>query len=375
MLRRRPAELNINHERWLVSYADFVTLLFAFFVVMYSVSQVNESKYRVLSSTLTEIFSSPESSLEPIQIGDPIRSTDTQAIELNNKKENMSNDEGVFNKTADLPQLRDQFSEKFSDLIDDKTLQVNSNEYWLQISLNNSILFPLASVQPSDQAEIIFEEISGLLRDLNNPIQVEGFTDNTAINTAQFPSNWELSAARASAVVKLLVNSGVSPKNLSAVGYGEFQPIAENNTAEGRAQNRRVVLMISREKMDRPRLGLSSADDVVNSTLKDDVTVTDLSTQQTEQTQVNPQPGLAQKDPLDETEKQATIEEKIDRLINANPDKGLDIILAPRDEENDGGESDNPPGTVDENGNIQPVELGNGELLFSSDPDLPRKER
>ena len=232
MLRRKPVEISINHERWLVSYADFVTLLFAFFVVMYSVSQVNESKYKVLSNTLTEIFDAPERSLKPIQVGDPVRSNEIQVIdkgshanaEAINYEKTQTASEGAFQKTADLPQLADQFSEQFADLVDDKTVQVSSNEFWLQISLNNSILFPLGSVQPSLQARSVLGDIATLLNGFSNPIQVEGFTDNMAINSSQFPSNWELSSARAAAVVKLFAENGINPERLSAVGYGEFQP-------------------------------------------------------------------------------------------------------------------------------------------------------
>lgn len=236
MLKRKAIDLNINHERWLVSYADFVTLLFAFFVVMYSASQLNENKYQELTTTLAELFSSKEEKI----------------VAANDIDDNHLTEKPIEN----LPELANQFKDKLEDLIDNESIQVSSNEFWLQISLNNKILFSLGSVTPSETAETIFKKVANILRNLSNPIQVEGFTDNLAINTLQFPSNWELSAARAAAIVKLLVANGVSPTRLSAIGYGEFQPIADNNTPEGQAKNRRVVLMIGKYHRQRPEVNI-----------------------------------------------------------------------------------------------------------------------
>ncbi|MGH1485020.1 MAG: flagellar motor protein MotD [Cellvibrionaceae bacterium] len=354
-MRRRPAaDININHERWLVSYADFITLLFAFFVVMYSISQVSESKYRVLSATLTEVFNEPKRALEPIQVGELSRSSDPQLIE-NEVLNREAQSQGAFDKTADLPQLSDQFTEQFADLIDDKIVQVNSNEYWLQISLNNSILFPLGSVKPTREAYTVLAEVADLLREFNNPIQVEGYTDNVSVSSKQFPSNWELSAARSSSVVKILVEQGISPTRLAAVGYGEHQPIAENETPAGRAQNRRVVLMIAREKTQRPRVSTQAA---IDEKMRQPVL---------EQSQVNPQPGLEkQEESIDR--KDLTSKEKMDILVESNPGIGIDSVLKLEDEVVDDVKSPTGSGA----GVVTPVEKEDGGLLFSSDPELPR---
>mgnify|MGYP001085421534 FL=1 len=204
MLKRRSLDLHINHERWLVSYADFVTLLFAFFVVMYSVSQINESKYEELTSTLNGFFSEQQNTTETKQAAE---SPSANVIEL--------------------PTLETAFYQQLLPLIEEGAIEVSSNELWLQISLSNRILFDIGSVKPSEQANDVIAQTATIMKDTVNPIRVEGFTDNVAINTAQFPSNWQLSAARASAIVQLLSASGVSPSQLSAVGYGEFQPIAD----------------------------------------------------------------------------------------------------------------------------------------------------
>ncbi|MGH1440389.1 MAG: flagellar motor protein MotD [Cellvibrionaceae bacterium] len=357
MRRRVNNDININHERWLVSYADFVTLLFAFFVVMYSISQVSESKYRVLSETMTQIFNEPKRSLEPIQVGDVSRSgTTTPAAEENSNQKIES--QGAFDKTADLPQLSDQFTEQFSDLIDDEVIQVNSNEYWLQISLSNSILFPLGSVNPTIEAKTVLSEVANLLDGFNNPIHVEGYTDNVSVNSVQFPSNWELSSARAASIVKLLVGEGIDEKRLAAVGYGEHHPIAENETPEGRAQNRRVVLMIAREKMKRPMISTQSE-------IKEAVDPAGR-----EQTQVNPQPGL-ENNQTSLTDSNLSPKEKMDRLIESNPGLGIDSVLTLDDDL-----STTEPDVNNEEGDqkIQAVETNKGGLLFSSDPDLPRSE-
>lgn len=236
--RRRRQEDPINHERWLVSYADFVTLLFAFFVVMYSISSVNEGKYKVLSDSLEGVFSSPERSIKPIPIGDERL-----------KGEASQNESSIFGSAHaqdPLETIAEQIRDEFASLLGDGQLQVRGNEMWLELELSSSLLFPVGDAIPNQQAFAIIEKISAILAPFENPIQVEGFTDNLPISTLQYPSNWELSAARAASVVRMLVMDGVQPERLAAVGYGEFQPIADNADEVGRARNRRVVLVISR---------------------------------------------------------------------------------------------------------------------------------
>ncbi|MEN0038881.1 MAG: flagellar motor protein MotD [Cellvibrio sp.] len=279
MVRRRREEIHVNHERWLISYADFITLLFAFFVVMYSISQVSDSKYRVLSDTFVEAFNQPantQTSVEPQDNPSPssevispietVTTTATQSDHTTDVSDNSTNT--VFPvpeqtdpvKTSDeLTQISDLVTEKFTQLINDQMIQVSSNELWLQIELKDSILFSSGSADTSDQAQKIFDEIAGILKNYSNPVQVEGFTDNIPIKSVKYPTNWELSTARASAIVKYLASKGVAPERLSAVGYGEYQPVAANDTDQGRAQNRRVAIMIAKRKMDRPRVNVNPA--------------------------------------------------------------------------------------------------------------------
>jgi chemotaxis protein MotB len=241
-----------NHERWLVSYADFITLLFAFFVVMYSISSVNEGKYKVLSETLIGAFNVPEKS-----------AAKPEAINLKEyEKNSMIDFPGRANKDGDitseikqkgegsgsgLDQLSRQVEAAFADLVEDNNIAIDGNETWVEISLNSNLLFASGSARPSERAVPIIRQIADILGGYENPVHVEGFTDNVPINTELFPSNWELSAARSATVVRLLAQEGVDPDRLAAVGYGEFQPKASNATVEGRNSNRRVVLVVSRD--------------------------------------------------------------------------------------------------------------------------------
>lgn len=239
MARRRNHEEPENHERWLVSYADFITLLFAFFVVMYSISSLNEGKYKILSDSLVGVFNQVDRAVKPIPIGEERpRTTQPDASQI---------DEPQSQQPIDpLQSIMQSMQAAFADLIASNQLTIRGNELWVEIELNSSLLFPSGDALPNDHAFDLLEKVAGILAPFDNPIHVEGFTDNLPINTAKFPTNWELSAARAGSVVRMLAADGVDPARLAAVGYGEFQPIADNSTAEGRARNRRVILVISR---------------------------------------------------------------------------------------------------------------------------------
>jgi chemotaxis protein MotB len=250
--RRRIQDDDLhNKERWLISYADFITLLFAFFVVMYSVSSVNEGKYKVLSETLTGVFNAPQRSLQPIEVGqnppaagigsgeDVIQPAVTEA------PRNPDMDEA--GRTEALRAMADRLALEFDELINQGVVSVESNEAWLELSLRNSLLFGSGDAEPHYDAFEVIETIAAVLENRDNAIRVEGFTDNRPIQTNAFPSNWELSAARAAAVVRMMSMEGIDPARMAAVGYGEHQPVARNDTEEGRRRNRRVVLLISRD--------------------------------------------------------------------------------------------------------------------------------
>lgn len=273
MPRRRAVEDPVSHERWLVSYADFITLLFAFFVVMYSISQVNEGKYKVLSETLTQAFTAsgkdavqtePELTLDPFQVGEQARSNPLNVIELEapvverDGGEGDARQRGVPGEEGGLPddfeQLSEQVAAAFGNLMDSDMISLRGNEEWLEVELNSSLLFDSGEARLNSSALELLGGIAELLKGSDHPIRVEGFTDNIPINTPRFPSNWELSTARAAAVVQLFMEEGITPARLAAIGYGEYQPVASNASPEGRARNRRVVLMISKSGALRPEL-------------------------------------------------------------------------------------------------------------------------
>lgn len=240
MARRRHQEEHENHERWLVSYADFITLLFAFFVVMYSISSINEGKYKILSDTLVGVFNQPDRAVKPIPVGEE-RPLTTEPEKMQDQEEAQGDD-----PSKALQEISEAVKAAFGDLIKSDELKVRGNELWIEIELNSSLLFPSGDAIPNDTAFTIIEKVAKILAPYENPIHVEGFTDNLPIKTAQFPTNWELSTARAASIVRMMAMDGVNAGRLAAVGYGEFQPIADNATAEGRARNRRVVLVVSR---------------------------------------------------------------------------------------------------------------------------------
>ncbi len=252
MRRRRQSEEDLhNKERWLISYADFITLLFAFFVVMYSVSSVNEGKYKVLSETLTGVFNVPQRSIEPIAVGNQPRQGDAASAddviipEVTEAPRNPDiSEEG---RTEALRAMADQLALEFDELINQGVVTLETNERWLELNLPDSLLFSSGAAEPHYDGFDVVAKIAGVLRNRDNAVKVEGFTDNRPIRTNAFPSNWELSTARAAAVVRILTMEGVEAERLAAVGYGQHQPVARNDTEEGRRRNRRVVLMISRD--------------------------------------------------------------------------------------------------------------------------------
>ncbi|MCW8930671.1 MAG: flagellar motor protein MotD [Gammaproteobacteria bacterium] len=244
--RRKKQEEHVNLERWLVSYADFITLLFAFFVVMYAISSVNEGKYRVLSDSLNEVFQSRPTSPSPIQFDNalqnqPSMSEDPDFIDIP-VPENDKNLTPPDN--PELETLSKDITEAVQPLIDDDLISVKKNDFWLEIDIKSSILFKSGRASLSEDAEDVLATIASLLKEYPNDVQVEGFTDNVPIKTQFFPSNWELSSSRAASVVHLFEEEGVDPKRMLAIGYGQHRPTNDNSTEEGRNANRRVNLVI-----------------------------------------------------------------------------------------------------------------------------------
>lgn len=240
-MAKKKHEEHENHERWLVSYADFITLLFAFFVVMYSVSSVNEGKYRTVSESiklaLNPINSIPSSRL-PFTIG--------------NAKPKMIPSEAVSTNDPVIRRMREILTKINPNLKGDisEVKIVESSHGTIMISLPESILFQSGEARVRSEALPFLQTIAQILIEMDRHIRILGHTDNVPIRTAQFPSNWELSAGRAVMVVRIFSELyGVPITHLSATGLADAKPIATNDTPEGRTKNRRVEIIIL-EKAD-----------------------------------------------------------------------------------------------------------------------------
>ena len=264
--RKRKVEEHENHERWLVSYADFITLLFAFFVVMYAISSVNEGKYRVLSDTMVEAFSEQLKEAEEVQV--PLLGEESQEGEFmlrgqqQNQQAELSNESTETQQEEAFPQstpsdtetadnrlwvVASNLDSSLQGFVDKKLVKINLHGDKIEIQLSSKMLFGSGSARLSDDARKAFRDIAIIVKPLNNIIHVEGHTDNVPIKTLAYPSNWELSAARAASVVEYLARQGVAPERLAAIGYGEFRPINDNDSEEGRRNNRRVTLVLRAE--------------------------------------------------------------------------------------------------------------------------------
>jgi len=244
--RRRPhGEERENTDRWLVSYADFITLLFAFFVVMYSLSSVNEGKYRVLSNSLMQAFRSASLNTEEQKIISPpviVPSNPVAPI----KRPSLHDKRGAAREQT-ARKMRDIASEirrVLKPITGDGKVRVTEGTFGVTIEINASVLFSTGEAVLGNEANAALRAVAGVIAGAEFPIMVEGHTDSNPINTQRFPSNWELSSARASSVVRLFIENGVSPSRLTAAGYADQRPIADNDTEAGRARNRRVAIMI-----------------------------------------------------------------------------------------------------------------------------------
>jgi chemotaxis protein MotB len=234
MARRRHRDEHENHEAWAIPYGDLVTLLLAFFVVMYSISSVNEGKYRVVADSLNAAFRGPSTTTEPIQVGE--HAATTVAAPLVQLQPDV--------KTMALRQLAQQATDALSPLIMQGLVDVQAGDGFVEIAIRSDLLFASGAARLADEAQASMRTLGDALKAFPNSIRVEGHTDNIPVSGGAFASNWELSAARAASVVHMLVDGGVDPRRLSVVAFGEYRPVLPNTTPDGRNANRRVVLTI-----------------------------------------------------------------------------------------------------------------------------------
>lgn len=266
--KKKHHEEHVNHEAWAIPYADLMTLLLAFFVVMYAVSVVNEGKYRVMSNSIIEAFngsshviapmpqtrvqphnvdpaiaspaSQPGAATTPVNVPIPappqlVRAVDTRSASQTQERRN-------------LESIRDQVQRALQPLIDKQMVIVRKTTSWLEIELRTDILFSSGVAKLSPEANEILDNMASILKPFPNAVRIEGYTDDRPINTALYPSNWELSAARAASVARLFSEQGVDPARLGIMGWGEYRPAADNATADGRNHNRRVLIVVLSEE-------------------------------------------------------------------------------------------------------------------------------
>ncbi|MBI1770807.1 MAG: flagellar motor protein MotD [Burkholderiales bacterium] len=240
MARKKYHEEPENHERWLVSYADFITLLFAFFVVMYAISSLNEGKYRVLSNSLTGAFGKVMT-VNPKPVDAPVE----QKIKLDPLplvKNRIS--EGLRKERAQMTTIAKDILTVLEPLVREGKVRVTQTSRGITIEINASLLFAPGDARLNIDSIQALKAIAGVLKVDTHAIQVEGHTDNLPIKNSIFPSNWELSAVRASTVARLLTENGVDENRVTAVGQGAKLPVSDNETPEGRTRNRRVSVTI-----------------------------------------------------------------------------------------------------------------------------------
>jgi len=269
--RAKRHEEHVNHEGWAIPYGDLITLLLAFFVVMYAISSVNEGKYRVLSDSLYAAFRGTPRTLEPVQSGEKqvgsgadIHTSIVQQQTLKGQPRSLltpvpvklpSQSTGLPDAESERNAALAQASEALAtvaqsveqamqDLVRKKVVVIRRSDLWIEVEIRADLLFPSGSAQLAPHAASIIEQLAGVLAPLPNAVRVEGHTDNVPIRTAVFYSNWELSAARAGTVVRMLASHGVAPGRLAVVGLGEEHPAQDNATEQGRNANRRVVVVI-----------------------------------------------------------------------------------------------------------------------------------
>lgn len=243
-----------NTHRWVLSYADFITLLFAFFVVMYSISSVNDGKFRVLSDSMESVFRTAEPLPAPIDLGGGmtgvgrVPDNDSQGGQPTRPLEEMVQDDFPVPVTAvDAHDVTAGEIEKIlKDPIELDKVRIRQSEAWIEVELDGEFAFASGQARLSKAAEPTISRLAALIKTSTTPVRVEGFSDNVVVQNGVYASNWELSAARAGSVAATFVARGVDEQRLSATGFGELHPVADNNTAHGREKNRRVVIAIAR---------------------------------------------------------------------------------------------------------------------------------
>jgi chemotaxis protein MotB len=237
-----------NLERWLISYADFITLLFAVFAVLYALSSLNTSKYKALAESLRASFdytTSPDNQPSPGQT-----SLGQTTVTVAPKKPEIApaEDQKKQQERQNMKAIASDVQQALETLVKEGKVQVTETARGISIEINASVLFDTAKADLHNDSISALSAVAKVLAKDNHQIQVEGHTDKEPISSIVFPSNWELSAARSGSVIRLFEKNGVDGARMVAIGYADKRPVQNNDTPEGRARNRRVTIMVLAEK-------------------------------------------------------------------------------------------------------------------------------
>ncbi|WP_027672717.1 flagellar motor protein MotB [Rheinheimera baltica] len=239
-------------DRWLVSYADYMTLMFALFVVLYAMSIVKEEEYDVLANSLTQMFEKPQpsSSSQPAQslLPEPVVQKEIALYGASVVPADIHQLSDVAKRKLGSPlhSVEEQLTQALASLLEQGVAKLQQDENWLIIELSSALLFASGSATTTQSAQIVLNEIATVINPIENFIRVRGYTDDQPINNELFASNWELSVARATSVLRVLERSGTASERLAIEGYGQYYPFNPNDSVQGRAANRKVVIAISR---------------------------------------------------------------------------------------------------------------------------------
>ncbi|HTV88269.1 MAG TPA: flagellar motor protein MotB [Stellaceae bacterium] len=269
-MRKQLPKKHVNLERWIISYADFTTLLLATFVVMYAVSSINSSKFQEMAEAFSTAFMGKITKIQatglaaahkapfdfmPSPVHTPIITRDEQVKHLP-----PALTQAVAHRAAELQRAYQKLQQLLGGMIKGGQVRVSLQSLGVVVDINSVLLFDSGKADLTLPALGLVDQVAGVLKDLHYPIQVNGFTDTQPIHNSQYNSNWDLSAARAIAVVKRLAEAGIDPALLVGAGYGEYHPAASNDTPQGMAMNRRVSIVVvspmdSRSIMETPLVG------------------------------------------------------------------------------------------------------------------------
>lgn len=227
--RKKKTENHSDSHRWVISYADFITLLFAFFVVMYAISSVNEEKYKSLSDGLNSAFNEKDKNQALV-------STDTK----NNGSQELVSQGSYHDGLDEMEKLLANFT--------DHDYQIKRNDGWIELQIRAGSLFSSADAELKPVAMMKLMKLAGKIKKYQFPVIIEGFTDNVPISSLQFPSNWELSASRAATVGRILNTYGVPAEQIIVSGYADQYPLMDNATELGKSMNRRVNIVIVKNR-------------------------------------------------------------------------------------------------------------------------------